>query len=101
LNISLNPHDLLFLLAPGLIAILTRPAWSGYAKFLLAVAVCFAAALLEILITGQAGAASLGLALGKAFGLTMTAYAGVWKILLPVELKALETQVNVGPGAGQ
>jgi hypothetical protein len=95
MNIPLNPHDLLFLLAPGAIAILTRPAWSANRKFLVALGICALAAAAEVLLSGQ----GLALASLKAFGLTMTAYSGFWKPLLPTELKYLETQVNAGPGA--
>lgn len=96
MQIPVNPQDLLFLLAPALIAVLRRPAWSATAAFLLAVGVCGLAALAEVLLTGQTDATRIGVILGKAFVLTMTAYSGVWKPFLPKELSFLENQVNAG-----
>jgi len=98
MNIPLNlPQDLLFGLAPAIIAMITRPTWPAAAKFLLAIGVCFLAAFLEVIITGQAQAVQIGAALGKAFLLTMTAYAALWKAFLPKQLAYLETQINPGP----
>lgn len=97
MNISVNPQDLLFALAPVIIAMITRPAWSSGAKFLAALVVCFGAALAQVFFLGQGDLAHLPLACGKAFGICMTIYAGILKPLLPKSLEFLETQINPGP----
>ena len=98
MNIPLNPQDLLFALAPAVIAMITRPTWSGNAKFATALAVCFLAALAQVLFLGQGDLSNLPLALIKAFGVTMTVYAGILKPLWPQALNYLETQINGGSG---
>jgi len=99
MNIPLNPQDLLFALAPAVIAAITRPTWSSHAKFVTALAVCFLAGLAQVVLTGEGGLANLPQACIKAFTLTITVYAGVLKPLWPQALNYLETQVNGGPGA--
>ena len=97
MQIPVDLPDLLFLLAPALIALLTRPAWCSEAKFLTAFGVCFIAALAQVILTGQGEPIHLGVALGKALGLTLIFYAGVWKAFLPKALTFLENRGNVGP----
>ncbi len=98
MNIPVNIHDLLFILVPAGIAAISRPTWSANAKLVLTVVACFLAALAEVILTGQAQVAQMGVVLSKAFFLTMTAYAAFWKGLAPQWLDYLETQVNPGPG---
>lgn len=101
MNIPVNPQDLLFALAPVLIAMLTRPTWSSHAKFATALGVCFLAGLAQVMLTGEGGLSNLSLTCGKAFTLTMTVYAGFFKPLWPQALNFLETRVNGGSGGRQ
>lgn len=76
---NLQYHDLLILILPGLIAFINRPYWSGQAKFIVAVVVCFIAAAVETWLTGTCSIGELPANFGKVATLTFASYATVYK----------------------
>ena len=102
MNVPINPQDLVFGLAPLVIAGLVRPYWAPWAKFLAALAVCAAAAVLQTALAGQFDFHSLGAAAAKIFLLVMTTYAVIWKKFQPASdlLDAIEKNINGGSITG-
>ncbi|HAY20914.1 MAG TPA: hypothetical protein DCY27_01850 [Desulfobacterales bacterium] len=72
-------HDLIFLVLPGIISIIVKPHWSGPAKFVVALGVCFAAAMAELILTRTCTLSNFPELLGKGVVLTMASYATIWK----------------------
>lgn len=75
-------HDLLLLAIPGLIAIITKPDWSGTVKYAVAIGICILASLIEFylsvwLVGGVQG--SFAGAFAKSFLVIFGSYAGIWK----------------------
>lgn len=89
---QLQWHDLIMLVLPGLIAVICKPNWSGMAKFLVAVAVCFVAALVESLLSGTCNLADLPGTMAKVSALVFGSYAAIWKRFQLVE--KVEEKVN-------
>jgi len=85
---ELNWHDLFLLAIPGLIAIITKPDWSGTVKYFVAISLCGLAAVAEIYLSGG----STFSAIAKAFLITFASYAGIWKPLGLAD--KVETKVN-------
>jgi len=72
-------HDLILLVIPGLIAIINKPGWPGAAKFMVALGVCFMAALVEVLLTGGCSLSDLPGMMVKVSALVFGSYAALWK----------------------
>ena len=72
-------HDLILLALPGLIAMICKPSWPGPAKFMVAMTVCFIAALLESLLAGTCNWSDLPGTFGKVAALVFGSYAAIWK----------------------
>ena len=72
-------HDLILLALPGVIAMICKPHWPGSAKFMVAVAVCFVAALIESILAGTCNYADLPGTFGKVAALVFGSYAAIWK----------------------
>lgn len=99
MNLTLNPQDLLFGLAPLIIAALVRPDWNAWLKFATALVVCLAAAILQTAFLGQFDFHSLGNTAAKVFLLVMTTYQVIWKKFQPAStlLDWVERNINGGP----
>ena len=72
-------HDLILLALPGLIAMIVKPDWPGPAKFLVAVVVCFVAAMAELWLVGDCNLADFPGTMGKVSLLVFGSYATIWK----------------------
>jgi hypothetical protein len=99
MNLTLNPQDLLFGLAPLIIAAAVRPDWNAWLKFATAVLVCAICAILQTAFLGQFDFHSLGATGAKIFLLVMTTYQVIWKKFQPAStlLDWVEHNLNGGP----
>lgn len=73
-------HAIIMALLPGLIAFICKPDWPGPLKFVIALAVCFVAAMVELLITGTVFTFSnLPAMFAQVSALVFGSYAALWK----------------------
>lgn len=79
MDVTFQLRDLFLLVLPGVIAFVNRPSWSGKAKFGVAVAFCFVAALGELWYSGGCNLADLPGTFIKTMGIVMASYATIWK----------------------
>ena len=85
-------HDLILLALPGLIAMICKPSWPGPAKFLVAVIVCFIAAVAELWLAGECNLADFPGTMAKVSALVFGSYATIWKVWRAAD--KVEAKVN-------
>ena len=79
-------HDLLLMLVPVLISIITKPKWNPKLKYLIAIVACFLASLAEFylsvwIVGGVQG--TFWAAFAKSFLIIFATYAGILKLPIP------------------